>query len=78
MKRAMCGMLLAFTVMWQGLFIGVEQTQMYTDVFKTPNFSMTTMAAWSVGKLNMRASYIQPFNNYYKPVVQIGVSVRIF
>lgn len=62
---------------WQGFYLGAEQTNNWHHLLK-PGFSTTTMAMVGVGKVSVRAAYIQPIQKHAGPVIQIGGSVRVF
>lgn len=72
--RAFVALFLAFFT-WQGLWLSVEQTQNWRTPLK-PGWSFSATSLVGVGPLGVRLVYIQPTNS--GPLVQMGVSVRVF
>lgn len=64
-------------IIWQGLYLGAEQTQLYNH-FNKPAITISTTALWTIKHINIRAVYIQPTTAPYDPVVQVGFSMRIW
>jgi hypothetical protein len=64
---------------WQGLFLGVEHTRDWRSPFQ-PGLSASATAVVSIGRIGLRAVYIQPLRTAPKlgPMVQVGASVRLF
>lgn len=71
--------IIALSVSWYGLFVGVENTSFWKTPFKQPGISTTIVGMFGVGKVTLRGAYIQPLQpNGFGPSIQFGASVRIF
>ena len=76
---AMMHGLFAGWLTWQGLFVGVAQTNVVRHPFGQPGVSVSALAVASIGKVNMSVLWIQPVQrNGYGPALQFGASVRVF
>lgn len=66
-------------IVWQGLFVGAEQTRDWRSPL-LPGLSASATAVCSVGRVGLRVVYIQPLRTVPKlgPMVQVGASVRLF
>ena len=65
--------------MWQGLFVGVEQTAMWRTPLAQPGITASAVALVGVGRVSVRAVYLQPLQSGgYGPAVQFGISTRLF
>ena len=68
------------SLVWLGLFLGVEQTALWRTPFAQPGLTADATAVIAVGsRTTARIVYLQPLQHGgYGPAVQIGVSVKVF
>jgi hypothetical protein len=71
--------LLASLLVWQGLFVGVENTAPVRTPLIQPAMSSSATALVGIGRFSVRAVYIQPLQRGgYGPALQVGISTRVF
>ena len=76
----MIGMLFGSWLTWQGLYVGVEQSNTWRNPFAQPGVSAPVLALASVNKrVAVHGYYLQPLQPNGGPaLLEIGVSVRVF
>jgi hypothetical protein len=63
---------------WMGLYLSLNQTAAIQSPFAQPGLAAEATAIVGVGKLTATVIYIQPLQRPNRPLLSIGLGVRVF